>query len=306
MNGYGSHTFSFWNAKGERSWVKFHLKTQQGIQNFTDDEAVKMTGDNADYSAQEFIEAIKRGENPKWTMFIQVMPEKDAETYKIHPFDLTKVWPHKDYPLQEVGVMELNRNVKNYFAEVEQSSFEPSNVVPGIGFSPDKVLQNRVLSYADAHRYRLGGANYDQIPINQPKGNPSVATYHRDGTMVVGDNGGGTVDYEPNSFGGPVEDRSVTEPPLRIDGNAARYDYKNDDEDYYGQPRIFWEKVLDDKGRANLVENIVGSMINPAMGIENPRPIQERMLRHWYKIHPDFGAAVAKGIGIEPQKIAAE
>ena len=306
MNGYGSHTFSFWNERGERSWVKFHLKTEQGIQNFSDADAAKMTGDDPDYSAQDVIEAVKRGEFPKWKMFVQVMPEKDADTYHVHPFDLTKVWPHADYPLQEVGVMELNRNVANYFAEVEQAAFEPSNVVPGIGFSPDKVLQNRILSYADAHRYRLNGPNYDQIPVNQPKGATHYATYHRDGTMVVGDNGGGRVDYEPNSFGGPVEDRSVTEPPLRLAGDAARYAYKNDDQDYYGQPRAFWEKVLDDEGRAHLVENIVGSMTNPNMGIADPRPIQESMLKHWYKIHPDFGAAVAKGIGFEPQRVAAE
>ncbi len=305
MHGYGSHTFSFWNEAGERSWVKFHFISQQGIENFTDDEAAKMTGQHPDYSAEDLLQAIKRGDNPKWTLKIQVMPETDAETYRIHPFDLTKTWPHADYPLQDVGVVELNRNVKNYFAEVEQASFEPSNLVPGIGFSPDKVLQNRVLSYADAHRYRLGGANYDQIPVNRPKAAKSH-TYHRDGVMRVDGNDGGEVDYEPNSFGGPVEDRAVQEPPLRIDGNAARYDYKNDDEDYYGQPRAFWEKVLDDTGRAHLVENIVGSMTNPNMGIEDPRPIQERMLRHWYKIHPDFGAAVAKGIGLEPQRIAAE
>ena len=305
MHGYGSHTFSFWNEKGERHWVKFHLKTQQGIENFTDAEAADMSGQHPDYSAQDLLEAIKRGDNPKWTMFVQVMPEKDAETYRIHPFDLTKVWPHADYPLQEVGVMELNRNVKNYFAEVEQAAFEPSNVVPGIGFSPDKMLQNRILSYADAHRYRLNSANYHQIPVNQPKGTVQ-RTYHRDGSMVVDGNFGGEVDYEPNSFGGPVEDRRVTEPPLRIDGNAARYDYKNDDEDYYGQPRAFWEKSLDEKGRKSLVENIVGSMTNPNIGIADPRPIQERMLRHWYKVHPDFGAAVAKGIGLELGKIAAE
>ena len=305
MHGYGSHTFSFWNEAGERSWVKFHFISQQGIENFTDDEAAKMTGKHPDYSAEDLLQAIKRGDNPKWTLKIQVMPEKDADTYRIHPFDLTKTWPHADYPMHEVGVMELNRNPKNYFAEVEQASFEPSNVVPGIGFSPDKVLQNRVLSYADAHRYRLGGPNYNQIPVNQPKA-ANYHTYHRDGVMRVDGNYGGEVDYEPNSFGGPVEDRAIAEPPLRIDGNAARYDYKNDDEDYYGQPRTFWEKVLDDTGRAHLVENIVGSMTNPSMGIEDPRPIQERMLRHWYKIHPDFGAAVAKGIGMEPQRIAAE
>ena len=305
MHGYGSHTFSFWNESGERSWVKFHFISQQGIENFTDDEAAKMTGQHPDYSAEDLLQAIKRGDNPKWTLKIQVMPEKDAETYRIHPFDLTKTWPHDDYPLHDVGVMELNRNPKNYFAEVEQASFEPSNLVPGIGFSPDKVLQNRVLSYADAHRYRLGGPNYNQIPVNQPKA-AQYHTYHRDGVMRVDGNYGSEVDYEPNSFGGPVEDRAVQEPPLRIDGNAARYDYKNDDEDYYGQPRAFWEKVLDDTGRAHLVANIVGSMTNPSMGIEDPRPIQERMLRHWYKIHPDFGAAVAKGIGMEPQRIAAE
>ena len=306
MNGYGSHTFSFWNAKGERHWVKFHFKTQQGIQNFSDADAATMTGDNPDYSSQDLIEAIKKGENPKWTLFVQAMPEKDADTYKIHPFDLTKVWPHKDYPLQEVGVMELNRNVDNYFAEVEQAAFEPSNVVPGIGFSPDKVLQNRVLSYADAHRYRLSSPNYDQIAVNSPKGARRHATYHRDGTMRVDGNFGGEVDFEPNSFGGPVEDRSISEPPLRLQGEASRFDYKNDDEDYYGQPRAFWEKVLDDQGRKNLVDNIVGSMTNPNMGIADPRPIQERMLRHWYKVHPDFGAAVAKGIGMQPQKVAAE
>ncbi len=306
MNGYGSHTYSFWNARGERHWVKFHFKTQQGIKNFSDADAARMTGEDPDFSTQDVIQAINRGENPKWTLFVQVMSEKDADTCRIHPFDLTKVWPHADYPLQEVGVMELNRNVENYFAEVEQAAFEPSNAVPGIGFSPDKVLQNRVLSYADAHRYRLNGPNYDQIPVNQPKGARHHATYHRDGTMRVDGNFGGRVDFEPNSFGGPVEDRTIAEPPLRITGEAGRYEYTCDDEDYYGQPRVFWEKVLDEGGRARLVENIVGSMTNPMMGIDDPRPIQERMLRHWYKIHPDFGGAVAKGIGITARQLAAE
>jgi catalase len=177
-------------------------------------------------------------------------------------------------------------------------------VIPGIGFSPDKVLQNRVLSYPDAHRYRLG-VNYHQVPVNQAK-NAEVHDYHRDGTLRVDGNSGGSVDFEPNSFGGPVQDASVLEPPLRIDGNAARYAYRCDDEDYYGQPRALWEKALDDTGRQHLVENIVGSMTNPTMGIEDPRPIQERMLRHWYKVHPDFGAAVARGIGLESARAAAE
>jgi len=304
MNGYGSHTYSFWNNNGERFWVKFHVKTQQGIRNFTDSEAAKMTGEDPDFSTRDVIEAVNRGEFPTWKLSVQVMPEAEADNYKWHPFDLTKVWPHGDYPLIEVGILELNRNPENYFAEVEQAAFEPSNVVPGIGFSPDKVLQNRVLSYPDAHRYRLG-VNYQQVPVNQAKHAP-VHDYHRDGTLRVDANGGGSVDYEPNSFGGPVQDPSVQEPPLRIDGNAARYAYKCDDEDYYGQPRALWEKALDDVGRQHLVENIVGSMTNPAMGIDDPRPIQERMLRHWYKVHPDFGAAVARGIGLEDVKVAAE
>ena len=308
MNGYGSHTYSFWNAAGERTWVKFHLKTQQGSRTFTDETAAKMTGDDPDFSARDLMAAIKSGDFPKWTFFIQVMPEADAETYKWNPFDLTKVWPHGDYPLIEVGEMTLNRNPSNYFAEVEQAAFEPSNLVPGIGVSPDKVLQNRVLSYSDAHRYRIGG-NYDQIPINRAKA-AQVHTYHRDGSMVTNDNGGGTVDYEPNSFGGPAEDKSVMEPPMRIDGNAQRYvTYSGDDMDLYGQPRDFWEKVLDDTGRAHLVANIVGSMTEPNMGMEDPAKrseIQQRMLAHWVKVHPDFGAAVKRGIDGSQMKAAAE
>ena len=304
MHGYGSHTFSLWNAGGERFWVKFHMISQQGVKNATDAEATRIMGANPDSSTQDLHDAIAAGDFPRWTMKVQVMPEKEAETYKWNPFDLTKVWPHADYPLHEIGVMELNRNVQNYFAEVEQSAFEPSNVVPGIGFSPDKVLQNRILSYGDAHRYRMG-VNYHQAPINRPWA--AVATYNRDGLGRVDGNGGGGVDYEPNSFGGPKEDPSVMEPPLRIDGNGGRYTtYPGDDEDLYGQPRALWEKVLDDEGRAHLVENIVGSMSNPAMGIADPRPIQERMLRHWHKVHPDMGRRIAEGLGLAAGREAAE
>ena len=304
MHGYGSHTFSLWNQGGERFWVKFHMLSQQGTKNHTDAESTKIMGENPDSSAQDLYEAIKRGEFPRWTMKIQLMPEREAETAKWNPFDLTKVWPHADYPLMDVGVMELNRNPVNYFAEVEQAAFNVSNVVPGIGFSPDKVLQNRILSYGDAHRYRIG-TNYQQIPINQARS--AVNTYSRDGGMRVDGNGGGAVDYEPNSFGGPVEDPSVHEPPLRIDGNGDHYvTYGCDDEDYYGQPRMLWEKVLDDEGRAHLVKNIVGSMTNPMMAIADPRPIQERMLKHWFKVHPDFGRRVAEGIGITGFALAAE
>ena len=304
MHGYGSHTFSLWNQGGERFWVKFHLISQQGTKNHSDAESTKIMGANPDSSTEDLNHAIARGEFPRWTMKVQIMPEHEAETYKWNPFDLTKVWPHADYPLMDVGTMELNRNPANYYAEVEQAAFEPSNVVPGIGFSPDKVLQNRVLSYPDAHRYRIGG-NYHQVPINQARA--PVNTYNRDGGMRVDGNGGGAVDYEPNSFGGPVEDPSVKEPPLRINGNGDRYvTYPCDDEDYYGQPRMLWEKVLDQQGRANLVENIVGSMSNPMMGIDDPKPIQQRMLAHWYKVHPDFGRMIAEGLGLGQERQAAE
>jgi catalase len=294
MHGFGSHTYSLWNAAGERTWVKFHFLTRQGIRNLSAADALAMTATDPDFSTRDMTDAIANGSFPKWKFCVQLMPEAESDNYKWHPFDLTKVWPHGDYPLIEIGEIELNRNPENYFAEVEQAAFEPSNMVPGIGYSPDKVLQNRVLSYSDAHRYRLG-VNYHQVPVNQPKHAP-VHDYHRDGVLRVDGNGGGSVDFEPNSFGGPVEDPSVQEPPLRISGDAGRYAFKGDDADLYGQPRLLWEKALDAGGRGRLVENIVGSMTNPAMGIADPRPIQEAMLRHWHKVHPDFGAAVAKGL----------
>ena len=304
MHGYGSHTYSLWNAGGERFWVKFHMVSQQGIRNHTDADATRLMGSNPDSSTQDLYDAIARRDFPRWTMKVQIMPERDADTYKWHPFDLTKVWPHADYPLIEVGVMELNSNPENYFAEVEQAAFEPSNVIPGIGFSPDKMLQARVLSYSDAHRYRLG-ANYHQVPVNRAQ--CAIASYNRDGTMRVDRNGGGGVDYEPNSYGGPAQDLAFTEPPLLIDGSSGRYaSYPCDDEDYYGQPRLLWEKALDDEGRLHLVENIVASMRNPAIDLAEPRPVQERMLRHWFKVHPDFGRRVAEGLGLGTVRKAAE
>jgi catalase len=298
MNGYGSHTFSFWNTKGERFWVKFHIKTKQGIKNFTDQEAARIKGEDPDYSARDLIEAIERGDHPKWTMFLQIMPEKEADTYKWNPFDLTKVWPHGDYPLIDVGEITLNRNVENYFAEIEQAAFEPSNVVPGIGFSPDKVLQNRVLSYPDAHRYRMG-VNYQQVPVNQAR-NAKVADYHRDGTMRVDGNGGGSVDYEPNSFGGPQQDPSVKEPPLRINGDADHYAYPCDDEDYYGQPKLMWTKALDETGRTHLVENIAGSLS------DSPDRIRQKIVGHFSKVHEDFGRRLAEKLGMGQSRAAAE
>ncbi len=291
MNGYGSHTYSLINQEGERYWVKFHVKTMQGIQNFTADEATRIAGEDPDYSTRDLREAISNDDFPKWKMSVQIMPEAEAETYRWHPFDLTKVWPHGDYPLQEVGIVELNRNPENYFAEVEQAAFEPNNKVPGISFSPDKVLQNRVLSYGDAHRYRLG-VNYDQIPVNQAK-HAKARTYHRDGSMRVDGNHGNDVNYEPNTFGGPMEDPAYDEPPLKIEGDASRYNsYPCDDHDYYEQPRMFYQNTLDDQGRKHLIQNLAKSMEDV------PNNIKCRQVYHFYKVDKEFGERVAKSINV--------
>ncbi|MEJ5170544.1 MAG: catalase, partial [Fimbriimonadales bacterium] len=255
MNGYGSHTFSFYNDQGERFWVKFHFKTMQGIRCLTDEEAEAMIGKDRETHQRDLFEAIERGDFPKWKLMVQIMPEADAEKTPYNPFDLTKVWPHGDYPLIEVGIMELNRNPENYFAEVEQSAFSPGNVVPGIGHSPDKMLQMRIVSYADAHRYRLG-TNYDLLPVNRP--HCPVHSYHRDGAMRFDGNGGGSVNYEPNSFGGPVEDPRFKEPPLRISGDADRYDHREGNDDF-SQPRALYRLMTDDQ-RERLHRAIAGAM----------------------------------------------
>ncbi|MCF6150866.1 MAG: catalase, partial [Candidatus Kuenenia stuttgartiensis] len=214
MHGFGSHTYSFINADNERFWVKFHFKTQQGIRNMTSENADRIAGEDADYHTRLLFETIGSGDYPKWTFYVQVMPEAEAETYRWNPFDLTRIWSHSDYPLIEVGVLEMNRNPSNYFAEVEQSAFSPANVVPGISFSPCKMLQGRIFAYADAHRYRLG-VNFGHLPINRPLAT-AANTYQRDGAMRFDDNGGASVNYEPNSFGGPKADQAYNEPPLKI------------------------------------------------------------------------------------------
>lgn len=228
-NGYGSHTYSFWSDKGERFWVKFHFKTQQGIKNWTNAEAAKVIGMDRESHQRDLYEAIERKDFPRWTMYVQVMPEADADKTPYNPFDLTKVWPHKDYPLIEVGVLELNRNPDNYFADVEQAGFSPANVVPGISHSPDKMLQLRIFSYADAHRYRLG-VNYEHLPVNRPR--CPVHNYYRDGMLRFDENGGSTVNYEPNSFDGPEQDPSAKEPPMKITGDGDRYDHRDGNDDY--------------------------------------------------------------------------
>src|SRR6202140_4485520 len=287
MDGFSSHTFSLINSKNELFYVKWHFKTKQGIKNFAGDAASAMRGIDPDYAQRDLFNAIAKGDLPKWRVSIQVMPEKDAETYHINPFDLTKVWPHKDYPLIEVGELVLDRNPVNYFAEVEQAAFEPKNIVPGMGYSPDKMLQARLISYPDAHRYRLG-VNYDALPVNKPQS--PVNTYHRDGATRFDGNSGSAPNYEPNSFGGPAEDPAYRERPRTISGSVDRHNHRQDS-DYYSQPGDLF-RLMPPDARDRLIGNIVGSM-KPI-----PQRIQELQIQHFYKADPAYGTAVAKGLGL--------
>jgi catalase len=287
MNGYGSHTFSLWNEAGERFWVKFHFKTQQGQRYLTNSEAAAVIGENRESYQQDLYYSIDQGNFPRWTMYMQIMPEGDAEKTSYNPFDLTKVWPHSDYPLIKVGVLELNRNPQNYFAEIEQAAFSPSNVVPGIGFSPDKMLQARIFAYADAHRYRLG-THYEALPVNAPK--CPVHHYHKDGSMRFFQNDTGNPDayYEPNSFNGPAQDESVIEPPLQIHGDADRYDHREGNDDF-GQPRALF-RLFDSEQKQRLFQNIAAAM----KGV--PESIVERQLALFSKVDPEYGAGVREAL----------
>ncbi len=282
VNGYSSHTYSFINADNERFWIKFHFKTMQGIKTWTNAQASEIVGQDRESSQRDLFDAIGRGDYPQWRVCVQVMPEEDAETYGINPFDLTKVWPHGDYPLIEVGIMELNRNPENYFADIEQAAFEPSNIVPGISFSPDKMLQARIMSYADAHRYRIG-VNYTALPANQPQ--CPVHTYHRDGNLRSDGNFGGAVNYEPNSMGGPVEDSRSLEPPLKVSGDADRYDHRDGNDDYTQPGNLF--RLMNSDQKEQLFSNIAEAMD----GV--PERIQTRQLVHFYKADPDYACGVA-------------
>jgi catalase len=287
MDGFGSHTFSLWNKDGERFWVKFHFKTQQGHKHLTNREAAAVIGETRESYQEDLFGAIERGEFPHWTLKVQIMPECDAEKTSYNPFDLTKVWPFKDYPLIEVGVMELNRNPDNYFAEIEQVAFSPSNVVPGIGFSPDKMLQGRIFAYADAHRYRLG-THYEALPVNQPR--CPVHHYHKDGSMrfFANDTGNPDAYYEPNSFNGPAQDPTYAEPPLRISGDASRYDHRAGNDDYTQAGNLF--RLFTAEQQARLFQNIAQAM----SGV--PAEIVQRQLAHFVSADPAYGAGVAKAL----------
>ena len=288
INGYGSHTYSFINAQNERFWVKFHFKTQQGHQHWTNEEAAQVVAKTRESSQEDLYEAIERGEFPKWRFCVQIMPEKDAETFRWNPFDLTKVWPHKDYPLIEVGILELNRNPENYFAEVEQASFSPSNIVPGISWSPDKMLQARVFSYADAHRYRVG-THYETLPVNRPKA--PVHTYHADGPMRFDAPKGTNAYYEPNSFDGPKQEPCFAEPPLKISADADRYDHREGNDDYTQPGDLF--RLFNDDQKQRLFKNIAAAM----GGV--PEHIVQRQIVHFHRADPAYAEGVAKALGVK-------
>lgn len=287
MNGYGSHTFSFYNKKGERYWVKFHFKTQQGIKNLLPEEAARLAGTDPDYAGRDLFEAIENKNYPRWDLKIQVMPEADAEKYHINPFDLTKVWPHSDFQLIDVGVMELNRNPRNYFAEVEQAAFSPSNVPPGIGFSPDKMLQGRLFAYPDTQRYRLG-ANYQQLEVNRPKN--EVYSYQRDGAMRFERASESYDNYEPNGFNGPVEEEALIEPPLRISGDADRYNSHKENDDFTQAGNLY--RMFTDEQKDRITSVIAGTMKGLPESITRPN------IEHFAKCDKDYGARIADKVGI--------
>jgi len=293
MHGFGSHTFSFINANNERVWCKFHFKTQQGIKNLTNEEAQAIVGQCRESHQRDLYESIEKGDFPRWTLYVQIMTEEQAAKLGYHPFDLTKVWYHKDAPLIEVGVLELNRNPDNYFAEVEQAAFNPANVVPGVSFSPDKMLQGRLFSYGDAQRYRLG-VNHHLIPVNQAR--CPVHSYHRDGSMRVDGNYGSTLGYEPNSYGEWQEQPEYAEPPLELNGAADHWNAREDDHDYYTQPgKLF--RLMSKEQQEALFKNTAQD-ISAA-----PEEVKIRHIGNCLKADPDYGAGVAKAMGIDLSKV---
>lgn len=287
MHGFGSHTFKWTNATGESVWVKYHFKTEQGIKNLTAEVAEELAGSNPDYHTEDLFNAIENGDAPAWKLCVQIMPLADADHYRFNPFDVTKVWSQKDYPLIEVGRMVLDRNTDNYFAEVEQVTFTPGNIVPGVDFSPDKLLQGRLFAYGDAHRHRVG-ANSHLLPINRPKN--EVKNYHRDGAMRSDANGGSSVYYEPNSLGGPTETLANKQASFEVHGMADSVAY--DDDDHYTQAGDLY-RLLSEDGKTRLIANIVGHM----QPVED-EAIKVRQIQHFLKADPEYGARVAAGLGI--------
>jgi catalase len=295
MNGYSSHTYKWYNAKGEYFWVKYHFKTEQGIQNFTRQEAEVMKGKDPDHATRDLYESIKRGEYPSWRLEMQIMTPEQATKYRFDPFDITKVWPHADFPPVVIGRLVLNKNPENYFAEVEQSAFSPGNFVPGIAASPDKMLQGRLFSYHDTHRHRLG-PNFHLLPVNAPKAS-QVDNYQRDGSMRFDGNFGGSPNYYPNSLGGPEPRPEMAEPSFVVSGQAARQKYVHPNDDFV-QAGTLYKKVMTDADRDHLVGNIVDHL-----GGAQKR-IQCRQCAVFYKADQDYGKRVAQGLKLDLKEVA--
>ncbi|MCX9014206.1 MAG: catalase, partial [Candidatus Methanoperedens sp.] len=294
MNGYSSHTFKWYNEKNEYFWVKYHFKTDQGIKNFTRQEADAMRSKDADHATRDLYDAIERKDFPSWTVQMQIMTPEQAKNYRFDIFDVTKVWQHSDFPPIEIGKLVLNRNPENYFAEVEQSAFNPSNLVPGIAASPDKMLQGRLFSYHDTHLHRLG-TNYHLLPVNAPK-NATANSYQRDGAMRTDPNGGGGPNYWPNSFNGPEPDISVKEPPIEISGYADRYPYTHPNDDFV-QPGNLYHDVMTEQDREHLAGNITGHLAGAQ------KRIQLRQTALFFKADPDYGRRVAKGLKLDIKEV---
>ncbi len=296
MHGYGSHTFKWTNAEGEGVWIKYHFRTEQGVKCLTNEVATKLAGENPDYHTEDLFNAIEKGDFPAWKLYVQIMPLEDANTYRFDPFDVTKVWSQKDYPLIEVGRMVLDRNPENYFAEVEQATFSPGTLVPGVDVSPDKMLQGRLFAYHDAHRYRVG-ANHQALPINRAR--VDVNNYQRDGQMRFDNNGGSSVYYEPNSFSGPKETPEAKQHAFAVEGIADSVAY--DHNDHYTQAGDLY-RLMSEEERTRLVDTIVAAM--KPVELEE---IQLRQISHFYKADPEYGTRIAEGLGLKvPGEVVAK
>ena len=298
MHGFGSHTYSMYNDAGERVWVKFHFRTQQGIENYTAEEAEQVIAKDRESSQRDLFNAIEEGNFPKWKMYIQVMTEEQARNHKDNPFDLTKVWFKDEYPLIPVGEFELNRNPENYFQDVEQAAFAPTNIIPGIDFSPDKMLQGRLFSYGDAQRYRLG-VNHWQIPVNSPKAATNVCPFSRDGQMRIDGNQGGGINYYPNSYEAHQSQPEYKKPSLELEGELYEHDFREDDDNYYEQPgKLF--RLQSPEQQQRIFQNTANEM----QGTTDQ--VKHRHIRNCYKADPDYGKGVANALGIDINSVDLE
>lgn len=294
MHGYGSHTYSLINEENERTWVKYHWRTRQGIKNITDSEAAELVGKDRESHQRDLFESIEKGDFPKWDLHIQVMTEEEAKNHKENPFDISKIWSQKEFPLIPVGTIELNRNPENYFSDVEQAAFNPASIVPGVGLSPDKLLQGRLFSYGDAQRYRLG-VNHNSIPVNAPK--CPFHAYHRDGQMRVDGNYGSTPTYQPNSYGEWEDSKNLKEPPLELQGAMDSYEPKEDvtDNCFY-QPGNLYRLMSEDQ-KAVLIDNTARNMDGVTPNIK------ERHAAHCYLADPDYGTRLARALGVYEERM---